>query len=99
MIRKASYNPFRKLRSYFAWESTFVPYGHYAMAQIKIPKNTEAQKKTLTYALTLRIKNETKFLYKKKQQINTLLYYIHNVNTWQQTWISIEQSINLKLLK
>jgi hypothetical protein len=77
---------------------TLAPYGHCAMAQIKIPTNNEAAKKTLIQAETLRIKNEIKFLYIKKQQ-NTQLYRIHiyNANIWQQTWINIYQSINLKL--
>jgi hypothetical protein len=40
---------------------------------MKIPTNSEAAKKTRTQAQTLRIKNEIKFLYKKKQQLNTQL--------------------------
>ena len=68
-------------------------------ASTKLPINNEAAKKTQTQAQTLRIKNEIKFLYKKKQQLNTQLYHahIHNANIWQQTWDSIEKSINHKL--
>jgi hypothetical protein len=56
-------------------------------AQIKIPINIEAAKKTLSQARALRIKNEIKFLYKKKQNLNIQLYHIHvhNANIWQQT--------------
>jgi hypothetical protein len=55
---------------------------------MKIPTNNEAAKGTQTQAQTLQIKNEIKFLYKKKQQLNTQLYHthIHNANIWQQTW-------------
>jgi hypothetical protein len=68
-------------------------------AQIKIPINNEAAKKTLSQTHTLRIKNEIKFLYKKKQSLNIQLYHIHiyNANIWQQIWNNIEQSINQKL--
>lgn len=48
---------------------------------------------------TLQIKNEMKFLYKKKQQLNKELYYmyIQNANTWKCTRDKIDQSINQKL--
>jgi hypothetical protein len=68
-------------------------------AYVKIPTNkNEAARRTQTQAQTLRIKNEIKFLHKKKQ-LNTQLYYAHiqNANTWQHTWNNIEQSINKKL--
>jgi hypothetical protein len=47
----------------------------------------------------LRIKNEIKFLYKKKQQLNRELHHPHiqNANTWKHTWNNTEQSINQKL--
>jgi queuine/archaeosine tRNA-ribosyltransferase len=68
-------------------------------AHIKITTANEVAKKTQTQAQTLLIKNEIKFLYKKKQQLYTQLCHthIHNVNTWQQTWANIEQSIEQKL--
>jgi hypothetical protein len=52
-----------------------------------------------TQTQTLRIKNEIKFLYKRKQQLDKELYYIHiqYTNTWKYTWNNIEQSINQKL--
>jgi hypothetical protein len=66
---------------------------------VKIPTNNEAARRTQTQTQTLHIKNEIKFLYKKKQQLNTQLYHAHiqNANTWQHTWNNIEQSINQKL--
>jgi hypothetical protein len=51
--------------------------------------------KKQTQAQTLRINNETKFLYKKKQQLSKELYYIHTENV--DTWNNIQQSINQKL--
>jgi hypothetical protein len=58
-----------------------------------------AAKETQMQAQTLQIKNEIKFLYKKKQQLNKELYHTHiqNTNTWKSTWNSIEQSVNQKL--
>jgi hypothetical protein len=52
-------------------------------------------------AQTLQIKNEIKFLYKKKQQLNKELYYIHtqNANMWKSIWKNTEESINQKLQK
>ena len=66
---------------------------------MKLPLNNEAAKKTQKQAQTLRIRNEIKFLYKKKQQLNIQLYHAHiyNANIWQQTWDNIEESINHKL--
>jgi hypothetical protein len=69
-------------------------------AFIKIPTTNEAAKKTKKkQAQTLGIKNEIKFLYKKKQQLNLQLYQAHiNIaNIWQKIWSNIEQSIEEKL--
>jgi hypothetical protein len=50
-------------------------------------------------AENIRIRNEIKFLYKKKQQLNRLLYESHldNALVWDKLWIVIESSINGKL--
>jgi hypothetical protein len=68
-------------------------------AHIKTLAHNIATKKTQMHAQTLRIKNEIKFLYKKRQQLNKELRYIHiqNSNTWKYTLNNIEQSINQKL--
>jgi hypothetical protein len=68
-------------------------------ARIKLPTYNTAAKKTQTQAKILRIKNEIKFLYINKQQLNKELYHSHilNANIWQQTWAKIEQAINEKL--
>jgi hypothetical protein len=49
--------------------------------------------------ITVRIQNEIKFQYKKKQQLNLQLYeaHINNVNMWQKIGSNIEQSIEQKL--
>jgi hypothetical protein len=66
---------------------------------MKLSTNNEAARKTQTQAQTLCIKNEIKFLHKKKQQLNTQLFHTHirTANTWQQTWAFNEQAINKKL--
>jgi hypothetical protein len=45
-------------------------------AQMKIRTHNIAAKKTQIQAQTLRIKNEIRFLYKKKQQLNKELYLL-----------------------
>jgi hypothetical protein len=67
-------------------------------AHIKIPEYNEAAIKT-TQAQVLRIQNEIKFLYIKKEHLNKQLYHIHihNANIWQKTWNNIEEAINYKL--
>jgi hypothetical protein len=47
----------------------------------------------------LRIKNEIKFLYAKKQNLNKTLYYLHiqNGKQWGKTWDLINQNITNKL--
>jgi hypothetical protein len=52
----------------------------YARINIKASNYSKAAKLTGIQASKLRIKNEIKFLYKKKHQLNTQLYtsHIHN---------------------
>jgi hypothetical protein len=45
---------------------------------MKAITNREAARRTQIQAQTLRIKNEIKFLYKKKQQLNTTLPLPHS---------------------
>jgi hypothetical protein len=68
-------------------------------AAIKVPGNTMASKITKQKAQYLRIQNEIKFLYKKKQQINKKLYisHLYNAKFWQNSWFHIEQCITNKL--
>ena len=68
-------------------------------AHINIPEYNEAAIKTKAKAQISRIKNEIQFLYKKKEQLNTQLYckHLHNANTWQKNWDTIEDAINQKL--
>jgi hypothetical protein len=46
-------------------------------AHIKIPEYNNAATKTKTQAQILRIKNEIKFLYIKKEHLNKQLYHTH----------------------
>ena len=68
-------------------------------AHINIPEYNEAAIKTKAKAQISRIKNEIQFFYKKKEQLNTQPYYkhLHNANTWQKIWDTIEDAINQKL--
>jgi len=50
---------------------------------------------------TIRVREEIKFLYMKKQQLNKKLYYLHlNIaNTWGNPWCYIQDTIETKLNK
>jgi hypothetical protein len=67
-------------------------------AAIKIPGNTMASIIT-KQQVYLRVQNEIKLLYKKKQQLNKELYisHLYNAKYWQNTWIHIKQDITTKL--
>jgi hypothetical protein len=60
----------------------------YAQIHIKTANTSEAAKHTETQTRILRIKNEIKFLYKKKQHLNKQLYDLHiqNANEWGNIW-------------
>jgi hypothetical protein len=51
-------------------------------------KNSQHFRGSETQTRTLRIKNEIKFLYKKKQHLNKELYNLHiqNANEWGNIW-------------
>ena len=61
-------------------------------ARQKIKGSTYAAKLTQKQLTKLRINNELKFLYIKKQQINNKLYEIHLINAqfWQSNWHILE---------
>jgi hypothetical protein len=56
--------------------------------KIKIPNNSPSAKFTQRKTQNLRIEDEIKYLYRKKQQLNHRLYYFHLplANTWGNTW-------------
>jgi hypothetical protein len=58
-----------------------------------------ASKITKQKAQLIRIQNEIKFLYKKKQQLNKKLYtnHLYNAKCWQNSWLHIKQCITKKL--
>jgi hypothetical protein len=70
-------------------------------AKIKINGISRAAKQTQKQATKLRINNELKHLYTRKQNINNQLYRIHlkNGQYWQHSWHIIESNINDKLNK
>jgi quinol monooxygenase YgiN len=67
----------------------------YAQVHIKTANTSKAAKHTETQTRLLRIKNEVKFLYKKKQQLNKDLYRLHikSANEWGNTWYIISQNV------
>jgi hypothetical protein len=65
-------------------------------AKIRIQGTSRAAKRTQNQVTTLRINNELKHLYAKKQNINKQLYTLHlrNAHFWQRNWHIIEDSID-----
>jgi len=70
-------------------------------ARIKIPSYSPAAKATIVKTQTIKVREEIKFLYMKKQQLNKKLYYLHlNIaNTWGNSWCYIRDTIETKLNK
>jgi len=68
-------------------------------AKIKVPKTSPAAKFTLHKAQKLRIKDELKYLYAEKQQLNLQIYHLHIslANTWWIPWPNVFQAIEEKL--
>ena len=68
-------------------------------ARIKIPNYSPAAKATIVKTQTIRVREEIKFLYIKKQQLNKKLYYLHlNIaNAWGNSWYYIQDTIEAKL--
>jgi hypothetical protein len=68
----------------------------YANIKIKTSTHSEAAKITEKQVRTLRIKNEIKYLYTKKQQLNKQLYALHIevANTWGNLWHTISNNID-----
>jgi len=68
-------------------------------AKIKVPPTSPAAKFTLHKAQTLRIKDELKYLYSKKQQLNLQIYHLHILlaNTWWIPWPLVSHTIEEKL--
>ena len=70
-------------------------------AKIKIPISSPAAKSTQRKTQGLRIKDEIKYLYMKKQQLNHRLYYLHLslAKTWGNTWQYFHDTMEEKLKK
>jgi hypothetical protein len=74
-------------------------------AKCKIPQTSPASNYTRRKIHNIRIKDEIRFLYKKKQKLNTDLYNIHleATNAWGNTWHliteNVHESLNLEATK
>jgi hypothetical protein len=70
-------------------------------AQCKVPRTSPATKFTKQKINTIRIKDEIKFLYKKKNHLNRTLYEAHLIaaNTWGNTWEIISNNIHENIKK
>jgi hypothetical protein len=68
-------------------------------AKIKVPYTSQAAAITQRKAQTLRVKDEIRFLYRKKEQLNRQLYYAHLQATheWGPIWDVISHSIHENL--
>jgi len=68
-------------------------------AKIRVPGNTPATISTTKKARQLRIKEELKFLHKKKQYLNEKLYQIRLklANLWGNNWQYIQNTLDSKL--
>jgi hypothetical protein len=67
---------------------------------IKLNRHNRYSTKRLENQIhTLKIKNELKFWYTKKQHLNKTLYKLHlkNSNEWKNLWDTISQIIDKKL--
>ena len=69
--------------------------------KIKIPNTSPASIFTKQKIVKLSIKDEIKFLYMKKEKLNTALYKAHLrvAQEWGKTWYLIEKSTNEALSK
>jgi hypothetical protein len=70
-------------------------------ANKKVPNTSPAHKHTQQKLPTIRIKDDIKYLYSKKQKLNLQLYHLHITlaNTWDRTWAYIHNAIEDKLGK
>jgi predicted nucleotidyltransferase len=68
-------------------------------AQINVPNTSPALQSTTQKARTLRIKEELRFLYKKKETLNREPYRSHlqEAQEWEKWWDPIHESIIQKL--
>ena len=68
-------------------------------AKIKIPNTSPAHKHTQQKIPIIRIKDEIKYLYSKKQELNQQIYQLHLTlaHTWHNTWHYIYNIVAEKL--
>jgi hypothetical protein len=72
-----------------------------AYARIKVPNTSPAHKNTQRKIPTVRVKDEIKFLYSKKQRINLQVYQLHLLlaNTWGNAWAHVHSKIDDRIKK
>jgi len=102
-------NRFRNLRTKIAKCSANIHFNHQCLkcnitlkyAQIKIPNTSPASQRATLKAGVLRIKEELKFLHKKKDTINRELYKCHlqAAHEWGNNWTYIQECITHKINK
>ena len=70
-------------------------------ANIKVPHTSPAHKHTQKKLPNIRIKDEIRYLYTKKQQINLQIYHLHLslANTYDSWWSHMQHTIEEKLRK
>ena len=68
-------------------------------AKIKVPNTSPIAKRSQKTASIQRIKDEIRFLYCKKQNLNKQLYksHLHLANTWNSMWPCIQNIIDSKI--
>ena len=66
---------------------------------IKSKNNSTQDKKTITMAIKYRINQELKYLYSKKQKLNTTLYKAHllGAHKWKKSWDTIKTNTDNQL--
>jgi len=69
--------------------------------EIKIPNTTPDATSTKHKIVKLKIKDEIKYLYIKKEKLNNAIYKVHlkAAQEWGKTWYPIEKSLNESLIK
>jgi hypothetical protein len=66
-------------------------------ANLKFTNTSPAAQVTGNKAQILRVKNEIKFLFKRKERLNRELYTVHMkaaANEWESMWATIQDSIH-----
>jgi len=68
-------------------------------ANIKMPYISPAHRQTQQKITSVRIKDEIRYLYSKKQELNQQIYQLHLAltHTWDNTWLYIYNTNEKKI--